>query len=471
MTDVTDSDRGDGTHSGRGDGEGDRNDVDDRVVPEETIVAACGDRELPALGVIEQVWQTDPIPEEAIEGRAWSAVQDLPFADVPEGGEVAVGVGSRGIANLAAIVRGVVEGVRDRGYEPFVFPAMGSHGGATAEGQREVLATYDVTEETIGCEIRSSMAVEEVGRTADRDVPVYADANAVAADAILPVNRIKPHTMFAGDVESGLSKMLVIGMGKQTGAKTAHEWALDWSFRNMIPEITERLLEELPVVGGVAILEDQRDRTTTIEGVPASGFLDREAELLETAYELLPTLPFEDLDVVVFDRMGKEISGSGMDTNVTGRLLAFNEPSPEMPEIRRIYARSLTQASHGNASGVGQAEFIHRDLLADLDVEDTAINALTSGSMENARIPTTVETDRAGILACLSTIGVRDTGELRVVRATDTMHLEWFYASRALLEAARAREDLRVIAEPEPIAFEDGDLRASSPTSPDARPR
>ncbi|MFC6893908.1 DUF362 domain-containing protein, partial [Halopenitus salinus] len=255
------------------------------------------------------------------------------------------------------------------------------------------------------------------------------------------------------------------------GAKTAHAWALDWSFRNMIPEITERLLGELPVVGGVAILEDQRDRTEQIEGVPPEGFLDREAELLETAYELLPTLPFDDLDLVVFDRMGKEISGSGMDTNVTGRLLAFNEPSPEVPDIRRIYTRSLTAASHGNAAGVGQADFIHRDLLGDLEVEDTAINAVTSGSVENARIPTTVETDRAGILACLSTVGVRDRWDARVIRATDTMHLERMYASEALLEEARERDDLRVVAEPEPIAFENGELAAPSPTDADARPR
>ena len=438
-----------------------------RIVSEETIRNVCGDREIPPLGVIEQVWDTDPIPEDDIESRAAEAVGDLTFDGIPDGGEVAVGVGSRGIANLATIVRGTVEGLRDRGYEPFLFPAMGSHGGATAEGQLEVLESLDITEENVDCEIRASMDVDLIGRTPDRDVPVYVDAHAYEADAIVPINRIKPHTMFAGDVESGLSKMLVIGMGKQRGAKMAHEWALDWSFRNMIPEITERLIDELPIVGGVAVVEDQRDDTAIVEGVPASGFLDRESELLETAYELMPQLPFDDLDVVVFDRQGKDISGSGMDTNVTGRILPFNEPSPERPFIRRIYTRSLTDPSHGNATGVGQADFIHRNLLEALEVEKTVVNTVTSGSVENARIPATVETDWAGIVACLSTVGIREADTVRMLRATDTMHLERLYASDALVEEARERDDLRVVSEPEPVELRDGDLVAESPTPPE----
>ncbi|MFA9516530.1 DUF362 domain-containing protein [Halopenitus sp. H-Gu1] len=438
--------------------------LSDLTVAEDTVLDACGATELPEFGLIEQIWETDPIPEARIANRAGEAVQDLRFADVPVGGEVAVGVGSRGIANLAAIVGGVIEELRAMDYEPFVFPAMGSHGGATAEGQREMLAELGVTEETVGCEIRSSMAVEEVGRTADRDVPVYADANAVAADAILPVNRVKPHTDFDGDVESGLSKMLVIGMGKQTGAKTAHEWAVDWSFRNMIPEITERLLEELPVVGGVAILEDQRDDTDHIEGIPPEGFLDREAELLETAYGIMPTIPFEELDVLVVDRQGKDVSGQGLDTNVIGRRpFAINEPAPEVPDIKRIYTRGLTETTHGNAMGMGSADFVHRDVAAELTSGTTLINAITASTVRGVRLPPVVETDRAGLVASLSTLGVVGPEDARVLRATDTMRLDRLYASNALVEVARDREDLRVIAEPEPIAFDDGDLAAKTP--------
>lgn len=438
--------------------------LDDLVVPEATVLDACGDRPLPELGLIERAWETDPIPSGRVEAAAAEAVASLEFDGVPEGGEVAVGAGSRGIANLPSIVSGVVGAVRDAGYDPFVFPAMGSHGGATAEGQREMLESLGVTPEAIGCEIRSSMEVVRVGETPDRGVPVYADANAAAADAIVPVNRVKPHTDYDGPVESGLSKMLVIGMGKQRGAKTAHEWAVDWSFRNMIPEIAEKLLAELPVAGGVAIVEDQFDDTAVIEGVPPSGFLDREAELLEDAYDRLPTVPFDDVDVLVLDRQGKDVSGQGMDTNVIGRRpFAINEPEPELPDVKRIFVRGLTETTHGNAMGMGSADFVHRDLAAELDSSTTLINAITASTTRGVRLPPVVETDRAGLVASLSTVGVVDPDTVRVLRATDTMRLDRLYASPALVDEARERDDLRVVAEPSPIEFDDGRFVAPTP--------
>ncbi|CQR52291.1 hypothetical protein BN996_03079 [Haloferax massiliensis] len=443
--------------------DGDENPTDWLSVPEDVILEACGNPPLPELGVIEQLWETEPIPEAEVPEAAASAVAALSFADVPDGGEVALGVGSRGIANIPEIVAGVVDAVSEAGYEPFVFPAMGSHGGATGEGQREMLNELGVTEARIGCEIRSSMEVVEVGRTPDRDVPVVADANAAGADAIVPINRVKPHTDFDGEVESGLSKMLVIGMGKQRGAQIAHKWAVDWSFRRMIPEITEQLLDSLPIVGGVAIVEDQHDDTTLVEGVPPSGFLDRERELLETAYELMPKLPFEELDLVVFDRQGKEISGQGMDTNVIGRRpFSINEPAPEKPNVKRIYTRGLTDKTHGNAMGVGSADVIHEDIVAELDAGTTLINALTASTIRGVKLPPVVETDRAGVVAALSTIGVVDLDTVRVVRAADTMHLHRLYASPALVEEARDRDDLRVVEEPSAIAFEDGQFAAPS---------
>jgi hypothetical protein len=436
----------------------------DLSVPEETILDACGETALPEFGVIEQVWETDPITEDRIADRAGQAVNALALEDVPDGGEVAVGVGSRGIANLPALVRGVVERLDELGYEPFIFPAMGSHGGATAEGQQEMIESLGVTESRVGCEIRSSMEVIKVGETPDRGVEVVADEHAAAADAILPVNRIKPHTDFDGAVESGLSKMLVIGMGKQRGAKTAHEWAIDWSFRNMIPEITEQLLDALPIVGGVAVVEDQHDETTLIEGIRPEGFLDREAELLETAYEIMPTLPFDAVDVLVLDRQGKDVSGQGLDTNVIGRRpFAINEPEPELPDVKRIFVRRLTETTHGNAMGMGSVDFAHADLLAELNSDNTLINAITASTIRGVRLPPVVETDRAGLIASLSTIGVVDPDEARVLRAADTMHLGTLYASQALVEEARQRDDLRVLREPEPIEFDDGQFENPSP--------
>ncbi|OYR40062.1 DUF362 domain-containing protein [Halorubrum sp. Ib24] len=438
--------------------------LDDLVVPEATVLDACGDRPLPDLGLVERDWDTDPIPSDRVEAAAAEAVASLEFAGVPEGGEVAVGAGSRGIANLPSIVSGVVGAIEDAGYDPFVFPAMGSHGGATAEGQREMLESLGVTPAAIGCEIRSSMEVVRVGETPDRGVPVYADAHAAGADAIVPVNRVKPHTDYDGPVESGLSKMLVIGMGKQRGAKTAHEWAIDWSFRNMIPEIAEKLLAELPVAGGVAIVEDQFDDTAVIEGVPPSGFLDREAELLELAYDRLPTIPFDDVDVLVLDRQGKDVSGQGMDTNVIGRRpFAINEPEPELPDVKRIFVRGLTETTHGNAMGMGSADFVGRDLAAELDSSTTLINAITASTTRGVRLPPVVETDRAGLVASLSTVGVVGPDDARVLRATDTMRLGRLYASPALVEEARERDDLRVLAEPSPIEFDDGRFVAPTP--------
>jgi hypothetical protein len=308
------------------------------------------------------------------------------------------------------------------------------------------------------------METVEVGETPERGVPVVADRHAVEADAILPINRVKPHTDYDGTVESGLSKILVIGIGKQRGAKIAYEWAVDWSFRKMIPEITEQLLESLPIVGGVAIVEDQHDDTAIIEGIPPSGFLDREAELLETAYEIMPTLPFEDVDILILDEQGKDISGQGMDTNVIGRRpFAINEPAPEQPEIKRIYTRGLTETTHGNAMGIGSADFVHADLIDEIDASTTLINAITASTTRGVRLPPVVERDRGGLVAALSTIGVVDPDDARVLRVRDTMYLEQLYASPALVEAARDRGDLAVVEEPKPITFNQGQFAAPSP--------
>lgn len=439
--------------------------VEELAVSEETILEACGERDLPKFGVIEQVWDTDPIPPSGVARRAGEAVDHLNFDAVPNGGEVALGVGSRGIANLPELVNGVVDRLTKRGYRPFIFPAMGSHGGATADGQREMLASLGVTEESVGCKIRSSMDVVQVGRTPEREVPVVADAHAVDADGILPINRVKPHTDYDGTIESGLSKMLVIGMGKQRGAKIAHEWAVDWSFRSMIPEITEQLLDALPVIGGVAVVEDQHDDTALVEGIPPAGFLDREAELLETAYGIMPKLPFEEVDVLVVDAIGKDISGQGMDTNVIGRRpFAINEPAPDRPDIKRIYTRGLTDTTHGNAMGVGSADFVHLNVAAELNTSTTLINAITASTTRGVRLPPVVGTDRGGVTAALSTLGVVSNDDAKVLRVTDTMHLERMYASSALVAMARDRPDLRVVEGPRPIRFKNGQFASPSPT-------
>ncbi len=438
----------------------------DFTIDTDVIIETCGDRPLPEVGVVEQVWETDAIPLDEVASVAASEVGNFDLAHLPEGGTVAVGAGSRGIVNIDEIVRGTVMGLQERGYEPFIFPAMGSHGGASAAAQREKLESYGITESAMGCELRATMEVVEVGRTPERDVPVYADANAVAADAIVPVNRVKPHTSFGAEVESGLSKMLVIGMGKQKGARMAHEWAHDWGLGSMIPEIASLLLAELPIVGGMATVENQRHETAIIEGVSPAGFLTREAELLETAYELLARVPFEAVDVLVIDQMGKDISGAGMDPNVLGTAPGVGG----VPEVERVFTRSLTDETRGNAAGISQANFIHQDLYRALDIEKTTINALTA-SNGGLPIPTVVESDRGGLIAACATVGVVGPEDLRLVRITDTQRLPRFYASAALIEEARDRDDLVVTHEPEPIEFDEaGNLVAPSPAFADPAP-
>jgi hypothetical protein len=245
----------------------------------------------------------------------------------------------------------------------------------------------------------------------------------------------------------------------------AHDWAVDWSLRNMLPEITSQLLDALPVAGGVAVVEDEHDDTTLIEGVPASGFLERERELLEIAYERMPTLPFDGLDVLVVDRIGKDVSGQGMDTNVTGRRhFTINEPEPESPDVKRIYLRGFTAKTKGNAMGMGQADFAHRDVRENIAPSKALINAITASTVRSVRLPPVVENDRAGLLGALGTIGPVDGDEARVLRVTDTMRLQRCYASAPLIETARERDDLRVVAEPGDIAFDDdGDFVAPSP--------
>jgi hypothetical protein len=411
---------------------------------------------LPRFGRVEQNYATDPLSPKELETAVRAALSTLQFDSLPPGSEIAVCVGSRGIANVAQIAASVVAGVESMGHDPFVIPAMGSHGGATAAGQREQLRALGVTEETIGCEIRATMDVVELGET-DTGIPVVTDAHAATADGIVPINRIKPHTDFQGPVESGLSKMLVVGMGKQRGAKLVHDNAVDRSLRDVVPELAVRLLDELPVLGGVAVVENEREGTALVEGVPPSDFLDREAALLETAYELLPTLPFETLDVLVLDRIGKNISGAGMDTNVVGRLpYGIGEPAPETPSIKRIYLRDLTPESHGNAAGLGIADFVHRRVVEQMDYRSTAVNAISATTPRAIRVPPVVDSDRAGLLAALATVGRYDPETVRIARIRDTMRPGTLQVSSALVEEARARQNLVVRERPRPLSF-DGD--------------
>jgi hypothetical protein len=375
-----------------------------------------------------------------------------PLADLEPGAEVGITAGSRGIHDMPTILRTIVETLRSRGFEPFIFPAMGSHGGATAAGQRETLASLGITEETMGCEIRASMTVEPVSTTTD-GWTVYAAADALAADAVLLVNRVKPHTDFTGDIESGLCKMAVVGLGKQRGAETMHKSALARSCEAAITERADALFEETPVIGGVAMLENARHRAAHVEAVAVDDLFDREPELQAQATELLPTLPVDDLDVLIVDEIGKNVSGTGMDTNVVGRMRMIGEDEPATPEYRRIYVRSITEESHGNGIGVGLADVVRQTAIEGIDLTDTYVNALTSGEPSRVHLPLVAPSDELALELIVSATGVKEPSELRVARIRNTMAVDEALVSAPVAEEL-ADEPNVTVGDPRPLSFD-----------------
>jgi len=372
------------------------------------------------------------------------AVDDIAALDELESGStVGITAGSRGIEDLPAALEAIVSELQSRGLEPFVFPAMGSHGGATPEGQRETLATLGITPERLGCEIRSSLAVDQVGSDSTGR-PVYAAEDALEADAVLLVNRVKLHTDFEGDVESGLCKMAVVGLGKQRGADNMHNAALDRGFAEVIPEWAGILIEETPIVGGVGIIENAEERAAAIEGVPAADILDVEPDLLARSKELFPELPVDDLDLLVVDEMGKEVSGTGLDTNVIGRVNFLGQVELDTPALSRVYVRSLTPASHGNALGMGLADLVHRDVAAAVDFDDTYVNIVTSGEPSRAKLPFVVPSDATAFVLSASMTGVASASELRIARIENTLTPEELWVSKPVAEELADRDDVHV---------------------------
>ncbi|MBV0926143.1 DUF362 domain-containing protein [Halomicroarcula limicola] len=382
------------------------------------------------------------------------AVTDVPELDELEpGSTVGITAGSRGIEVLPEVLEAIVSELQSRDLEPFVFPAMGSHGGATPEGQRETLATLGITPDRLGCEIRSSLAVEQVGSDSTGR-PVYAAEDALEADAVLLVNRIKLHTDFQGDVESGLCKMAVVGLGKQRGADNMHNAALKRGFHEVIPEWAGILIEETPIIGGVGIIENAAERAAEIHGVSAADLLEEEPKLLERSKEFFPELPVDDLDLLVVDAMGKEISGTGLDTNVVGRVRFHNQAEVDEPSITRIYVRSLTPASHGNALGMGLADLVHRDVASAVDFEDTYVNIVTSGEPNRAKLPFVVPSDATAFVLSASMTGVASASDLRIARIESTMEPGELWVSEPVAEELADREDIQVH-EDEPWHFDE----------------
>jgi hypothetical protein len=370
------------------------------------------------------------------------------------GASVAVGVGSRGISNLQQIVRTVIEQLKARGCQPFIVPAMGSHGDATVEGQTAVLQGYGITEAACGAPIRATMEVQQVSALED-GYPVYFDRIALGADAVVVVNRIKRHTCFHGRIESGLAKMCAIGLGKHTGALAIHEFGFR-AVRDTMPRVARRLLTCTNIVGGVGILENAYGGTAEIHGLIADEIgSEREVELLERSRALSPRLAFDDVDVLVVDRMGKDISGSGFDTHVIGRVRMPSTPDADWPgpTVRVIVALDLSDKTHGNATGLGLADIVTRRLIERVDFHATMTNHRTSGEggAFRSKIPVVLPDASAAVQAAIGSCGRGRPESVRLARIQSTAFVETLEISAPLLEEARRRDDIEVVSGPHPM--------------------
>jgi hypothetical protein len=373
---------------------------------------------------------------------------------VKPGQTVAITAGSRGIANIAVIIKAVVQHMQRLGLRPFIVPAMGSHGGGTAEGQRGLIEGYGVTEEAMGCPIRASMETVVVCDAAE-GFPVHFDRHASQADHVVVVNRIKPHTMFVGDVESGLMKMMLIGLGKHEGAKVYHRVIRNHSFGQIVRSVAREVLSRCRILCGVGIVENAYDQTAKIKAVGSQEFEEREKELLILAKEWLPRLPFKQAHLLLVDEIGKNISGSGMDTNVVGRKFNDHEPREnEWPKIKIIAIRGLTPETHGNASGIGIAEMCRQRVVDEMDREITYVNCETAGHLTAAMIPIPKRTDREIIDRALTSVGMVKPPDAQVMWIRNTLHLAELECSEAYYAEARERRDLTILSEPRPLPFD-----------------
>ena len=377
---------------------------------------------------------------------------------IAPGAKIAVGVGSRGITNLKPIVAEVLALVRAAGAEPFIFPAMGSHGGATPEGQREILASYDITEDSMRTPIRASLEVKRVGVTPDGK-PVWCSVEVLAADGIVLINRVKPHTDFSGDLGSGLLKMTVVGLGKRAGAAAMHLAASELGHERAIRTMAGVLIRETPLLGGVAILENQFHETAKIVVLPRDEMEQGEDALLVEARRLMPLLPFNEIDLLIVDRMGKNISGTGMDPNVIMRSIDgysshLRRDGRPSPFIRRIFVRDLTPETHGNAIGIGLADLTTTRLARAMDPRISFLNAMTALTPQSAKLPIYFDTDREAIERALASLPLADRAAAKIVRIADTLSLAEIEVSEALWAEVKTRPDCTAIGEARELKFD-----------------
>jgi hypothetical protein len=422
--------------------------IGDRI---EVNIAGGLDIPLPRMVYVRQKFATTRLND--IPGAVAAQFQRPEVrAKIKPGMTIAVGCGSRGIANIADSARQVVAELKALGAKPFVFPAMGSHGGATAEGQREVLEGYGITEEFVGCPIHSQMEVVELGKL-DGGMPIYMDKLAAAADGVVVICRVKPHTNFRAPIESGIVKMLTIGMGKIIGATELHTQGMDM-FGELLPAAAKLIMSQKNILLGVAMIENAADETAMIEAVPAEQIFTREPELQAKAKEFMARLQFDEIDVLVVEKIGKNISGSGMDPNITGRNARFIEWNMK-PFVKKIAVLGLTPETHGNATGVGSADVITMRLYKEIDIGKTYANIITSTYLDGGAIPIIMNTDHDAIRLAVKTVVRVKPEDTKIVRIANTLEVLDIQVSEPMLPFIKANPSMfEIVGEPEAFKFD-----------------
>jgi hypothetical protein len=373
---------------------------------------------------------------------------------IREGQTVAIGCSSRGIKNYASIVKATTESLLQMNLKPFIFPAMGSHGAASSAGQKKVLENYGISEDTMGVPIKSSLDVVQIGKTEDH-IPVYIDKFANAADHIVLINRIKHHTEFDSDIESGLMKMMAIGFGKKLGATIYHKAIMVHGYPKIIKSVARIVLQSEKVLFGVGIVENSLNQTSKIGVLRPHELEEKEKELLLEAKRLAARLPFEDIDVLIIDEMGKDVSGTGFDTKVVGRILMpLVVSEPDSPRVKRIVVCDLTKDTEGNADGVGIADFVTQRLVDKIDLNALYINAIAGAEPEHAKIPLTLKNDQEAIEVAIGSVGIIPQEELKIMRIKNTMRLSEVEVSEAYRNEILKREDLEIVEEAKSMEFD-----------------
>lgn len=405
----------------------------------------------PKMAKIRQKFQVESLQD--IPGTIADQFQQVKADEkIKPGMEIAITVGSRGINNIPLIVKSVADEIRKRGATPFVFPAMGSHGGATAEGQKEMVESLGVTEEYTGCEIRSSMDVVEVGVTSE-GIPVYVDKIAYNADGIIVMGRIKPHTDFKNKIESGVLKMASIGMGKHKQALALHTYGIK-GISEMMPEVGKVAIAKSNTLFGIGIVENAHEETAIIEAIEPDQIEERERELLKKAFTLMPSLPVDEMDILLVDEIGKNYSGTGFDTNIIGRIRVLGVEEPKKPSIKYVIASNLSEVSHGNALGIGLADLTTKRLFEKIDIKTMNENVVTSTFLARASIPIVLDNDQEALKAALrATWGVAPE-QARIVRIPNTLHIGELYVSEVIFNELKDKENIEVLEDLQEMKFD-----------------